>query len=308
MLSRMMFAAGLCATAQAVEKESALVAFQRPDGAYTSAMLEQDCGNGAFYSGRDHARIRDGALEITFVEGKKVDGTGAGAAPKIPRKAQYTLQYRIRYDGRFEAGLHGKQFGFNFGAGYNGGRGDEAREKGDGGSVRIQFDAMGDQIQNQLYVYSSDMTTEYGANPGGQKFLMPRGEWATIRLTVTMNSAIDSKDGRIEVWRDGTKAIDVGQLRLARVETGRALNAVSMESFPGGAGIFPTFDNRLSVDDFQWRPGRMDSVPVALSPAASSRHPRRGRTGSLELLRAAGVDLQARRSPRTRPQPLLPDP
>ena len=175
---------------------------------------------------------------------------------KITPARQYTLQYRIQYDKNFQEGLHGKQFGFNIGVGYDGGRGEEARQNGDGGSVRIQFDVHGDSISNQLYVYSCEMKGTYGNNTGEQKYSFKKGEWNTIRLTVTMQSAETSKDGRIEVWCNGKKKIDVKELKFVRFESANWITRLAFESFPGGGGAIPAYDNYLYVDDLQWYKGK----------------------------------------------------
>lgn len=231
------------------------VSFNRPNGKYTSDMLSNDFGNGHYPENRDFAEIKDNVYKITFKKGMKVENTGASAQLKIKPALQYTLQYRIKYDDKFENGLHGKQFGFIIGANYTGGRADEARNNGDGGSVRLQFDAKGDSISNQLYVYYSEMTGKYGNNPGNHKFSMARGEWNIIKLTVTMQSDVNKSDGRIEVWCNAAKKIDVQNMRFVRVEKGRKITKLAFESFPGGGGIIPTYDNYLYVDDFEWNQG-----------------------------------------------------
>lgn len=292
---------GLYGFAHALESEKRSIPFTHADGVYTNTMLQSDFGNGNYYSGRDYARIVSNAYQVTFKKGVKVDNTGAATAPRIPARQQYTLQYRIKYADAFESGLHGKQFGFNIGAGYNGGKGDAARVNGDEGSVRIQFDGKGGQIANQLYVYYSEMTGDYGNNPGGQKYEMTRGEWNTVRLTVTLNTSISKADGKVEVWCNGNKKIEAGGLLFVRKESGRAINAVSFESFPGGAGIFPSVDNHLYVDDFQWQSGRMeDAVSLATAaPARSGPLPH----GAVYAVKAMGIDLLARKLP-LHPHPL----
>lgn len=229
-----------------------LVNFNLPDGPYTDQMLANDFGNGKYPENRCFAEIENKAYKITFVKGLKVNNTGAAPQPYIEPGEQYTLEYRIKYDDSFEKGLHGKQFGFDIGAVYNGGRGDEARQNGDGGSVRLQFDAHGDSISNQLYVYYCEMTGKYGNNPGNQKFSMARGKWNTIKLRVSMQSSVEKADGRIEVWCNDKKEIEADNLKFVNKEAGRKITKLSFESFPGGGGIFPTHDNYVYVDDLHW--------------------------------------------------------
>lgn len=231
------------------------VTFNRPNGAYTNALVLEDFGNGTYYTDRDHAAIVDGTYQIKFRKGQKVGSTGAAVIVGTPKLKQYTMEYLIKYDENFESGLHGKQFGFNLGVGYSGGASDKAIQNGDGGSVRLQFDALDDCISNQLYVYYSDMTTEYGCNPGDQKYTMKRGVWNKIKLTVTMETSYEAKDARIEVWCNDEKKIDVTGLSLVRKDDHRLITGICFESFPGGGGIYPTHDNYLYLDDMTWYPG-----------------------------------------------------
>jgi hypothetical protein len=238
------------------EYSSRTVHFNHPNGPYTNDLLREDFGNGIYPENRGFASIQNNIYVITFNKGEKVSNTGAAVQVKIKPAQQYSLQYRIKYDAKFQAGLHGKQFGFDIGVGYDGGRGEEARTNGNGGSVRLQFDAHDDSISNQLYVYSCEMVGKYGNNTGGQHYSFKRGVWNTIRLTVTAQSSVAKRDGRIEVWCNGEKKIDVGGIQFVRQESGRLITRLSFESFPGGGGIFPTYDNYLYIDDLQWAQGR----------------------------------------------------
>jgi len=238
------------------EYSNRTINFNRRDGLYTNKMLSEDFGNGVYPSGRGFASIQNKIYKITFNKAKKVSDTGAAVQVNIQPAKQYTLQYKIKYDKNFQQGLHGKQFGFDIGVGYDGGRAEECRKNGDGGSVRIQFDAHGDSIGNQLYVYNCEMNGKYGNNPGGQHYTFKRGVWNTIRLTVTMQSSINKSDGHIEVWCNGEKKINVENIRFVREESGMKITRLSFESFPGGGGEYPAKDNYLYIDDLQWYNGR----------------------------------------------------
>jgi hypothetical protein len=238
----------------AAELPVGCVTFNRPNGPYTPDMTGVDFGNGAAVSTRRFMDIQDQSLNIRFVAGRKVDGTGLGFTARLPPQQQYTLAYRIKYDAQFETGLHGKQFGLSGGRGYTGGLGRDCRENGDGWSVRLQFDAHRDGISNQLYVYHCGMTGKYGEGlgTGSKRFLFTRGQWHEIRMTITMQTRPDSSDGRIEVWCDGVKKFDLPQVRFVTKEAGRNVNRLRMESFPGGGGLVPTRDSYLRVDDVRW--------------------------------------------------------
>lgn len=232
------------------------VCFNHPNGPYTNALLREDFGNGIYPIGRGFAFIEDSVYKITFNKGQKVSNTGAAVQLKIQPAQQYTLQYKIKYDKNFEKGLDGKQFGFDIGVGYDGGRAAEARANGNGGSVRIQFDSHGDSISNQLYVYYCEMTGKYGNNPGRHHYSFTRGAWHTIRLTVTTQSSIKKSDGHIEVWCDGIKKIDVGHIRFVRKAADRLITRLAFESFPGGGGVIPAYNNYVYVKDLQWKQGQ----------------------------------------------------
>jgi hypothetical protein len=233
------------------------VLFDHPDGPYTSRNAVQDFGNAVLVSTRRSVVVTNGALEIRFATGRKVDDTGLCLLVNIPPREQYTLEYRVRYDANFESGLHGKQFGLSGGMSYTGGLGQSCRENGDGWSVRIQFDAHADEISNQLYVYHCGMSGAYGESLGTHRapFAFKRGEWHDIKLSVAMQSTAAKADGRIEVWCDGVKRIDVADVRFVTQESGRQIDCLRLESFPGGAGIEPTCDSFLQVDDFRWTAG-----------------------------------------------------
>ena len=200
------------------------VNFNLPDGVYNNEMLAKDFGNGKYMENWDFAEIENNVYKITYLKGLKVRDTGAAAQLNIEHGEQCIIEYDIKYDDTFENGLHGKQFGFGIGVNYTGGRAEEARENGDGGSVRLQFDAHGDSISNQLYVYYNDMTGKYGNNPGNQHFSFPRGKWNTIKMLVCMQSDVSLSDGKITVWCNGDKKIEVNNLRFVREESARKIS------------------------------------------------------------------------------------
>lgn len=241
---------------EAGEYANRRVNFNHADGTYTDEMLKEDFGNGHYPVNRGFASIEDSCYKITFNKGMKVNNTGAAVQLSIPFGLQYTLEYRIKYDGSFQKGLHGKQFGFVIGVGYDGGRGAQARTNGDGGGVRLQFDSHDSTISNQLYTYYADMKGDYGNNPGDQKFSFKKGEWNTIRMTVTIQSNVNASDGSIEVWCNGVKKIDVNNIPFVKVESGRMITKLAFESFPGGGGAVPLYDNFVYVDDLQWYNGK----------------------------------------------------
>ena len=207
---------------------------------------------------RCFAEIVDEVLCVSFKKGQKVTGTGLSLHVPVEPVQVCELSFRIRYPEDFAAGLHGKQLGMSGGKGYDGGRGEEARLRGDGWSVRLQFDAKEDGIGNSLYVYHQGMDGKYGDGLGAGNFLLRRGTWHELRLRITMQSASEFADGRIEVWCNGEKKIDKSGVRFVRKEEGRCIDRVRLELFPGGGGDFPAKDHVIEIAGLAWgtRPGQ----------------------------------------------------
>jgi hypothetical protein len=241
------------AEAQSREYAERAVTFDRANGPYRADAMARDFGNARPPAGRDFAAIRDGVLQVTFREGAKVTNTGLAAHIRVPDRPVYEVRFRLRYPDSFETGMHGKMIGLSGGRGYDGGRGDEARENGDGWSVRFQFDARDEDIRKTLYNYHSGMTGRYGGPMGATPFFVKRGQWNDYRLRITMQSSAADADGRIEVWCNEEKRMDLQNLQLVTREEGRNFNRVRLELFPGGGGVTPTRDHILEIDDFSWR-------------------------------------------------------
>ncbi len=236
---------------QTMVHKSRTVDFNRPDSRYTEGDFRKDFGN--FSTDDAFTEIVDGALRVSFPEGRKIDGL-QGARVMIKPSQVGILQFRVRYPKDFQKGLHGKQFGLGGGAAYTGGLGAEAARNGDGWSVRLQFDAHGDDITNQLYVYHADMKGKYGEDLGTsrQQLRLKRGQWHLITLRVTMQSAADKADGRVEVWLDGKRGIDRKGIRFVAGDKGRVIDRLLLESFCGGYGATPGKGQHVLLDDIRW--------------------------------------------------------
>jgi hypothetical protein len=236
---------------QALVHKSRTVDFKRPDGSYTEADFRKDFGN--FNTADAFTDIVDGALRVSFPEGRKIDGLQGARVMITPGKVGI-LQFRVRYPKDFQRGLHGKQFGLGGGAAYTGGLGAEAARNGDGWSVRLQFDAHGEHITNQLYVYHADMKGKYGDDLGTrhQQLRLKRGKWHLITLRVTMQSAADKADGRVEVWLDGKRGIDRKDIHFVAGNKGRTIDRLLIESFCGGYGAVPGKGQSVLFDDIRW--------------------------------------------------------
>jgi hypothetical protein len=229
------------------------VDFSRRDGPYTAEQIAADFGNGNPPPHRAFAAIKNQRLHVTFTKGHKVNNTGLSLGVRVPDRPVYEISFKLKYPESFEADMHGKMIGISGGRGYDGGRGDEARENGDGWSIRMQFDSRLNDIRKTLYVYHSQMTGKYGGPHGAGGFAVQRGKWHQYRLRVTMQSAADQADGRIEVWLDGKPQFDVQNVQFVTQESGRNINRVRLELFPGGAGHTPTRDHIIEIDDFAWK-------------------------------------------------------
>jgi len=223
-------------------------------GPLTPEMADRLFGQDRFSPERGWAEVHDGILTVTFKEGKKVNGTGLSLHVPVHIAGAGELQFRIRYPEHFPAGIHGKQMGFSGGRGYDGGRGQEAREQGDGWSARMMFTAKPAGVEIGLYVYHADMTGKYGDPLRAEKFLISRGSWHAIRFVVTPQTSPAMADGRMEVWCDGERKIYREEIRFARTADGIGINRVRLELFPGGGGDFPTRDLRVDLSDLSWKP------------------------------------------------------
>ncbi|HMO27016.1 MAG TPA: hypothetical protein PKB10_12185 [Tepidisphaeraceae bacterium] len=229
-----------------------LLRFEHDAGPYTAEQFSADTHTGRVPAGRDFGSIVNGALRVAFNEGHKVSNTGFSGHIAVPPRERYVVSFKVRYPTDFEPGLHGKQIGLSGGRGYDGGRGAEARDNGDGWSIRLQFDVKDHAVLNTVYLYHADMTGQYGGPAGAKPFELQRGQWHAIRLDVHMNTADDRADGRIRVWCDDDLKIDLDNVRFARVASGRQIDRVRLEVFPGGGGVMPSRDTWIEFDDFAW--------------------------------------------------------
>ena len=228
-----------------------MVDFNLPDRVLKAEDFRALFGN--FSTEDAFTEISGGALKVRFPEGRKIDGL-QGARVKIPPSRVCAIGFRVRYPEHFQSGLHGKQLGLAGGAAYTGGRGAEAARKGDGWSVRLQFDAGQSAVFNQLYVYHAGMKGEYGESLGTekQKLRLTRGKWHRIAMRVTMQSAPERADGRAEVWLDGKRTIDLRGIRFVTAESARRIDTLLLESFCGGYGAYPAKDQFVLFDDIRW--------------------------------------------------------
>jgi hypothetical protein len=246
------FCAILSGVTRAEERRaSGFVDFNQPNRPLKAGDFRPLFGN--FRSDDAYTDIVDGALRVRFPKGRMIDGL-QGAVVHIPPASVCTLGFRVRYPKEFSSGLHGKQFGMGGGAAYTGGRGKEARERGDGWSVRLQFDAGQYHIRNQLYIYHAGMKGQYGEPLGSDKtpLRLERDRWHRLTLRVTMQSAPDRADGKAEVWLEGKRVIHLERLQLVTKESGRQIDRLLLETFCGGAGKTPDKDEFVFFDDIRW--------------------------------------------------------
>ena len=254
-LSLFTFLSALPMSHASAEREFAerIVTFSGEDRPYTEADVLRDFGNGRLPERRAYASVHDDALRVLFRDGTKVLDTGLALHVRVPPGDVYEVFFRMRYPESFEAGMHGKMIGLSGGRGYDGGRGDEARGKGDGWSLRLQFDVRPEDIRKTLYLYHAGMEGRYGGPHGATPFFIERGRWYDFRIRVSMQSSPEAGEGRIEVWCDEAKRIDVEGIRFVSREEGRMIDRVRFELFPGGAGHTPTMDHPVDFQSFGWR-------------------------------------------------------
>ena len=166
--------------------------------------------------------------------------SGAQIMFSLPPAETMTAEYRVRFAEGFEFVKGGKLPGLAGGSATTGNR----RPTGDGWSARFMWRSGGDAV---LYLYHLDQRKQYGDDFRlGVKF--KPGRWHTIRQCVTVNH--DSKrDGRIEVWFDAAKVLDVSSLGLHK-DSQAPVNRFYFSTFFGGSGD-------------QWAPNQKQTIDFA---------------------------------------------
>jgi hypothetical protein len=152
--------------------------------------------------------------------------SGAQIMFALPPAKTVTAKYRVRFADDFDFVKGGKLPGLAGGSANTGKR----RPTGDGWSARFMWRAGGNAV---LYLYHLDQAKSHGDDfPLGVHF--KPGVWHTIKQRVTVNHS-DNSDGRIEVWFDEAKVLDVTSLRL-QVDDQAPVNRFYFSTFFGGSG------------------------------------------------------------------------
>jgi hypothetical protein len=105
---------------------------------------------------------------------------------------------------------------------------------------------------------NAGMMGPYGEPLGSDKTPLrhERDRWHRITLRVTMQSAPDRADGRVEVWLEGEPVIHLESLQFVTKEAGRTIDRMLLETFCGGAGKTPEKDEFVYFDDICWETAR----------------------------------------------------
>ncbi len=169
-----------------------------------------------------------------------------------PTSTATTLSYRIKFESDFTTTMGGKFLGVgpvNF---VTGGR----NTRPDGWSARVVMDGR----VPHLYIYDQDRNTPFGRKIAPTDMTpLPTGQWHSISLYVSLNSAGDVSDGTVELHVDGVKRAEFRNARLRGVTTSDTLaRTMLFHTFFGGASTgTPIGTAHARFDDIYVREGRV---------------------------------------------------
>lgn len=163
----------------------------------------------------------------------------------LPPADSYWLTYDVQFEEGFDFRLGGKMPGLTSGGGkYTGGH---KPDKGQGWSARYMFGKNGGSC---VYLYYVDMPGKWGQGLKFPGFSYTPGKWHRLTQHITLNDP-DGRNGRIEVWIDGKKVLDRGDLRLRIGNQGR-IDSLNFSTFHGGntPPYGPNNDSYARFDNF----------------------------------------------------------
>jgi hypothetical protein len=209
---------------------------RHPEGVYSKSLLEADwhpsrsrgVNEGRVWVVGGLEALRGKCLAVTYLKGLIGPDGGAQFMVKIPGHDDLSLEYQVKFQKDFDFVKGGKLPGLCGGACNTGGR----KPAGEGFSARYMWRAGGKLV---LYLYHMDQPTLYGEDfPLG--VTAKAGTWYCLKERLSMNTPGKS-DGRVRVWIDGKKALDLDKVRF------RSDNAVTVDAF-----YFDTFFGGSSDD------------------------------------------------------------
>lgn len=226
-------------------------------GPYTKNHLCQDWNCPSWDNGVSQGRLSivdDGgnrALRISYPKGEfGPEGSGAQWQFAIPPHDELYFSYRLKFGDQFDFVRGGKLPGFAGGSANTGGNTPDGY---DGWSARMMWKEGGRVIQ---YVYYPDQNQNlpYGDaftwTSSGRAYHFTPGVWYQVEVRVVMNQP-GEKNGLIQSWLNGVKALDKGNLRF-RDTANLAIDMVYFSTFFGGddRSWAPFKDENIYFDDF----------------------------------------------------------
>lgn len=229
---------------------------------YTKSVWESEGFTIGWHSGMDVRTAVDdtvsysGRKSLRFLYPKGCYGnsnTGAQATLKFQPQDEAYMSYWIRFSEDFSFGTTqegGKLPGLSSGADCSG------MKKSDGTNgftARFMWREGGILT---LLLYEMDMVTVGGddyvlKHPNGMNIYVEKGKWMHIAQRVKINTDGNTKDGEVEVWVNGNRALFLDGLRFT--SNGDKVDKLYISTFHGGGSTdwAPTHDSYIWFDDIR---------------------------------------------------------
>ena len=229
-----------------------------PLGQYTDSAIKSEWKWIKWSSGLKEGRVHivEGAQSksgrsLRIFYPKNTYGPGPGGAQwwvTLPQGYnELYCAYWVKFGSGFDFVKGGKIPGLLGGAGNTGG---DKPDGTDGWSARMMWRKGGEAVQ---YVYHPDQPTIYGEDMawdiGGTRVFSP-GTWVRVEHRIVMNTP-KQKDGIVEGWWNGVKALSRKNIRFRDVNT-FAIDGFYFSTFFGGgdSSWSSTKDEYVYFDDF----------------------------------------------------------
>ena len=196
-------------------------------------------------------------LRQTLIPSEKGSPRVSISANLKPRRT-YRISQRIFLEPGFDWGRknQGGKIGFGFGGGSTPTGG---KVQPDGFTARFMWRGNGDDTARiAVYSYAADRTQNlpYGDDHPLNGFDVPIGEWFTLMMEVTTNSAVDTADGSLKAWANGQQLVELDNILWQSEGDKPAIQKLLYSTFYGGASIDwaplqPTF---IRFADVCWAP------------------------------------------------------
>jgi len=186
-------------------------------------------------------------LRIAYPEGGVgPEQTGSQFVLNLPPADEYELSFKVLFEEGFDFRLGGKLPGLTSGGEkFTGGI---HPKNGEGWSARFMWREGGTA---ELYLYYVDNKNEWGDQFPFDGVTLELGRWYEFRQRIRLNRP-GKKDGRIQAWLNGSKMLDLKEMRLRIGEQG-PIDSFYFSTFHGGQGSewVPRSDSYARFDDIR---------------------------------------------------------